>query len=180
MKEVVLTSLALGLTLTLLGSAVIAQETWPQFRGLNAGVVADDPSLPDSWSETDNVVWKVDVPGFSWSSPVVWGDHIFITSAISAGEEPPPIKGLYDPGMENGSEGSSNEHRWMLYDIDFNTGRVRWQRELHSAPPPMKRHLKNTFASETPVTDGRRVYVYFGSIGLLGAFNMSRRDGVGQ
>ena len=173
MKQVALTTLGLGLVVTVLGAVVSGQEEWPQFRGLHAGVVADDPALPDSWSETDNVVWKIDLPGFSWSSPVVWGDHIFITSAISAGEEPPPIKGLYDPGMENGSEGSSNEHRWMLYDIDFNTGRVRWQRELHSAPPPMKRHLKNSFASETPVTDGRRVYVYFGSIGLLGAFNMS-------
>ena len=171
MKQVAIVTV--GLTVTVWSGVVTGQNEWPQFRGLRAGVVSDDPTLPVRWSETENVVWKIDVPGFSWSSPVVWGDHIFITSAISAGEEPPPIKGLYDPGMENGSEGSSNEHRWMLYDIDFTTGRVRWQRELYSAPPPMKRHLKNSFASETPVTDGRRVYVYFGSIGLLGAFNMS-------
>lgn len=155
------------------GGSVAGQDGWPQFRGNAAGVVADDPALPETWSETENVVWAADIPGLSWSSPVVVGDHVFLTSAISAGTEPDPIKGLYDPGMENGSEGSSNEHRWMLYDIDFHTGQIRWQRELHSAPPPMKRHLKNSFASETPVTDGRRVYVYFGSIGLLGAFNFS-------
>jgi len=155
------------------GGSAAGQDEWSQFRGAHAGVVADDPRLPETWSETENVVWKIDVPGFSWSSPVVTGDHIFITSAISAGVEPEPIKGLYDPGEENGSKASTNEHRWMLYSIDFNTGLIRWQRELHSAPPPMKRHLKNSFASETPVTDGRRVYVYFGNIGFVGAFNMS-------
>ena len=158
----------------MVGSGLVAgQENWPQFRGVAAGVVPDDPNLPETWSETDNVVWATDIPGLSWSSPVITGDHVFVTAAISAGDEPVPIKGLYDPGMENGSEGSDNEHRWMLYDLSFQTGQIRWQRELHSAPPPMKRHLKNSFASETPVTDGRRVYVYFGSIGLLGAFNLS-------
>jgi len=158
----------------LVGSGLVAgQENWPQFRGVAAGVVPDDPNLPETWSDTDNVVWATDIPGLSWSSPVITGDHVFVTAAISAGDEPVPIKGLYDPGMENGSEGSDNEHRWMLYDLSFQTGQIRWQRELHSAPPPMKRHLKNSFASETPVTDGRRVYVYFGSIGLLGAFNLS-------
>lgn len=169
---IVRVALTLMLSLGATGLAT-GQEEWAQFRGPLAGVVADDPALPDRWSETENVIWKIDVPGLSWSSPVVSGDHIFLTSAVSVGDEPPPIKGLYDPGEENGSKGSDNEHRWMLYDIDFHTGRVRWQRELHSAPPPMKRHLKNSFASETPVTDGRRVYVYFGSIGLVGAFNMS-------
>lgn len=158
----------------MVGSGLVAgQENWPQFRGVAAGVVPDDPNLPETWSETDNVIWATDIPGLSWSSPVITGDHVFVTAAISAGDEPIPIKGLYDPGMENGSEGSDNEHRWMLYDLSFQTGQIRWQRELHSAPPPMKRHLKNSFASETPVTDGRRVYVYFGSIGLLGAFNLS-------
>ncbi len=171
MKRTVI--VVIGTMLALGGVAAAGQEDWPQFRGTGAGVVPDDPNLPETWSETENVVWAAEIPGLGWSSPVVVGDHIFLTSALSAGEEPSPIRGLYDPGMENGSTGSSNEHRWMLYDVDFHTGLVRWQRELHSAPPPMKRHLKNSFASETPVTDGRRVYVYFGSIGLLGAFNMS-------
>ena len=91
------------------GGSVAGQDGWPQFRGNAAGVVADDPALPETWSETENVVWAADIPGLSWSSPVVVGDHVFLTSAISAGTEPDPIKGLYDPGMENGSEGSSNE-----------------------------------------------------------------------
>jgi hypothetical protein len=161
-----------GLVLALSVSKT-ADAQWTQFRGGNAGDVGDDPALPDTWSETENVVWMVDVPGLSWSSPVVWEDHIFITSAISAGDEPDPIPGLYDPGDDNGSRRSVQRHRWMAYDIDFGTGAVRWERELHSAPPGIARHIKNSFASETPVTDGRRVYVYFGSAGVVGALNMS-------
>ena len=159
-------------TVLMLGSAS-ASAQWTQFRGPRAGEVADDTALPDTWSETENVVWKIDIPGLSWSSPVVTGDHIFVTTAISAGEEPAPIPGLYDPGDDNGSVRASAEHRWVMYDIDFNTGLIRWQRELYDGLPQIGRHLKNSFASETPVTDGRRVYVYFGTVGLLTALNMS-------
>ena len=163
----------IGVGTLLIFTSAAASAQWAQFRGPRAGDIADDPALPDTWSETENVVWKIDIPGLSWSSPVVEGDHIFVTTAISAGDEPEPVKGLYDPGDDNGSRVSSNEHRWVVYDIDFETGQVRWQRELHSGVPGIARHLKNTFASETPVTDGRRVYVYFGSIGLVAAYNMS-------
>ena len=159
--------------LALGGTPTVAQAQWAQFRGPNAGDVGDDPSLPDTWSENENVVWSIDVPGLAWSSPVVWEDHIFITSAISSGDEPAPIPGLYDPGDDNGSRRSIQEHRWVTYDIDFDSGVVRWERELHSAAPRIARHIKNSFASETPVTDGRRVYVYFGTAGMVGALNMS-------
>ena len=150
-----------------------AEAEWPQFRGLRAGAVADDPALPDTWSETENVAWTVDIPGLGWSSPVVWGDHVFLTSAISAGEERAPVPGLYDPGEEYGKTRSTAEHSWMVYDIDVETGGIRWARELQQVVPPELKHLKNSFASETPVTDGRRVYVYFGSVGLVAALNMS-------
>ena len=71
-------------------------RNWPQFRGSRAGVAADDARLPDTWSTTENVAWKIDVPGRSWSSPVVWEDHVFLTSAISSGDEKAPVTGLYD------------------------------------------------------------------------------------
>ena len=112
-------------------------------------------------------------PGCRGARPWSGATIIFVTSAISAGQEIEPIPGLYDPGEENGSFGANAEHRWMLYNIDFETGAIRWQRELHSALPSIKRHLKNSYASETPVTDGRRVYVYLGTVGLLTAVNMS-------
>ena len=112
---------AAGFTLALAGLS--ASDQWPQFRGPQAGVVADDPALPDAWSETENIVWKTGIAGLSWSSPVVWDDHIFLTSAISSGQERPPVPGLYD---DMGGIKSSAEHRWMVYDVDFNTGRIRW------------------------------------------------------
>ncbi len=156
-------------------SVVAATDNWPQFRGPDAGVAADDPALPDTWSETENVVWKAAVAGMGWSSPVVWGDHVFVTSAVSAGKEAAPVKGLYDPGDEHGKTKAAAEHRWVVHDIDFKSGKTRWTRELQIGTPSILRHLKNSFASETPVTDGERVYVYFGSIGLLAALDMNGR-----
>ena len=163
--------------ITLPGVASAAQGSddgqWPRFRGPNAGVIADDPALPDTWSETENVAWKTAIRGLGWSSPIVWDDQIFITTAISSGDEPQPIQGLYDPGDDNGSKKSTAVHRWMVYAIDFETGAIRWERELASTRPSIARHLKNSFASETPVTDGDRLYVYFGSIGLVAALDMT-------
>ena len=152
-------------------------QQWPRFRGLDAGSIAADPVLPDTWSETENIAWKIDVPGLSWSSPIVWDDHIFVTTAVSAADdEVQPIPGLYDPGEHNGSVPASGEHRWMVFDIDFETGAVRWATELHRGVPAITRHLKNSFASETPVTDGERLYVYFGSIGLIAALDFAGNE----
>jgi outer membrane protein assembly factor BamB len=143
---------------------VSASEPWPQFRGSHAGVAADDPGLPDNWSQTDNVVWKVDVSGIGWSSPVVWGDHIFLTSVISEGRVEAPKPGLFAAGER---PAPTDSHRWMVYDFDFDTGRIRWAREVRRSPPNSSKHLKNSYASETPVTDGERVYAYFGGTGLF-------------
>src|SRR5215468_9502501 len=79
-----------------------ATDQWSNFRGPQAGVASDDPNLPDRWSDTENVMWKVDIPGLGWSSPVVWDDHIIVTSAVSSGQEAAPEKGLYDPGDQHG------------------------------------------------------------------------------
>jgi outer membrane protein assembly factor BamB len=132
--------------------------------------VADDPTLPDSWTDKQNVVWTQEIPGWGWSSPVVWDDHVFVTSTISDGAEDKPEPGLYFGHVQ--SSGSAHPHRWMLYDVDFQTGKIRWQAEVRrmaSGPPKM---LKNTYASETPVTDGERVYAYFASGGTLAAYDM--------
>ena len=159
--------------LMLISSGVSANDEWPMFRGIDAGVATDHPDLPEHWSETENVVWKVDIPGLGWSSPIIWGDHVFVTTAISDGEEPQPVKGLYDPGNAHGKTDAVAGHRWMVYDLDLQTGEIRWERELRAASPTIKRHLKASFASETPVTDGERLYVYFGSIGLVAALDMT-------
>ena len=167
----------LGLSLWLVCGPDATAQQWPQFRGLHAGTVSDDPTLPDTWSETENVAWKIDIPGLSWSSPVVWDDHIFVTTAVSAADdEVQPIAGLYDPGEHNGSVPASGEHRWLVYDIDFETGAVRWVKELHREVPSESRHLKNSYASETPVTDGERLFVYFGAIGLVAALDLDGEE----
>jgi outer membrane protein assembly factor BamB len=150
-------------------SGVSANDQWPQFRGSQAGVAADDPALPDSWSQTENIVWKIDVPGVGWSSPIVWEDHIFVTSVISEGQVEAPKLGLFAAGER---PTSTDIHRWMVYDFDFKTGRIRWAREVRRVVPFGPKHLKNTHASETPVTDGERVYAYFGSAGLF-AFDLN-------
>ena len=142
----------------------LAQD-WPQFRGVQGGVAADHPSLPDTWSETQNVVWKIDLPGRGWSSPIVWGDHVFVTTAINLRQ---PQQGLLPPeayrGASTGGTMSrrdlvrdTDEFRWTLYDVDAANGRVRWERAIHTAIPTRPVHMKNSYASETPITDGQHV-----------------------
>ena len=108
--------------------------------------------------------WKTAIPGHGWSSPIAWGDRVFVTSVIPSGQVEAPKGGLYFGGERPAPQ---VEHRWMVYAIDFNTGKIAWQHEAHRGIPPAARHLKNTYASETPVTDGQRVYVSFGNVGLF-------------
>lgn len=145
--------------------SVPAVDYWPQFRGPQSDGVAEDPNLPETWSLTQNVAWKTEVPGTGWSSPVVSGDRIFVTSVISSNEQEEPKKGLYFGG--NRETPPPGEHRWMVHAMDWNSGRIVWSREVHRGAPKTSRHLKNSYASETPVTDGERVYAYFGNVGLF-------------
>src|SRR6187200_2317541 len=141
-------SLRLLTLLLVLASTSLVAEDWPQFRGALAGVGQDHPDLPDTWSTTDNVVWKIDVPGLAWSSPVVWGDHVLLTSVASSVPQDPPKPGFYLGDWP----ASKAPHRWLVVDVDFATGKTRWQREVSTAPPALAKHLKNSYASETPVT----------------------------
>lgn len=147
----------------LLASCGFAADGWTQFRGPAAGV-AEDALLPEIWSATTSVAWKLDIPGRGWSSPVVAGDRIFLTSVIATQPEESPKKGLYFGG--NRESPPPDDHRWVVYCIDWKTGKLLWEREVHRGPAP-PRHLKNSYASETPVTDGQRVYAYFGSVGVF-------------
>jgi outer membrane protein assembly factor BamB len=152
----------------LLGGAA-ASDNWPGFRGPGSLGVAEDPNLPDKWSKTENVAWATEIPGTGWSSPTVWGDHIFVTSVIGSADAEKPKKGLYFGGER---KAPTDIHRWMVYCVDFKTGKIRWEREVKKGPPESSHHLKNTYASETPVTDGERVYAYFGNAGLF-CFDMN-------
>jgi len=153
-----------ALIVLVLTTSVVADDRWPQFRGPGSLGVAEDPSLPDKWSTTENVAWKTEIPGMGWSSPAVWGDHIFLTSVVSSVAGEAPKKGLYFGGER---KPATDVHQWMVYCVDFKTGKIRWQQEVKKGPPDNPRHLKNSYASETPVTDGERVYAYFGNVGLF-------------
>lgn len=141
-----------------------ADENWPQFRGPGARGVAEGENLPDQWSATENVAWKTDIPGRGWSSPVVWGKRVFLTTVVSAGEMEAPKKGLYFGG-ERG-EALDAVFQWKVLCLDLETGQTVWEKQVHEGKPAMPIHIKNSYASETPATDGERVYVCFGNLGL--------------
>jgi len=158
--------------LTVAASAQLT-ENWPQFRGEGSRGVAQGVKLPASWSATQNVAWVTPIPGKAWSSPVVWGDKVFVTSAVSAKQAAPPRKGLYVWGFW-GARGEG-EHCWTVYCLDFATGKVLWERVAYRGPAPGAIHGKNSYASETPVTDGERVIACFGNIGMF-CYDMNGRE----
>ena len=138
---------------------------WPSFRGPEATGVADRQNLPDRWNPAtgENILWRTPIPGLAHSSPIVWGETIFVTSAISSRKDATFKPGLYGDG--DASEDRS-EHRWMLYAIDKRSGKIRWERTAAQGAPKNKRHIKSTYASSSPATDGRIVVAWFGSQGV--------------
>jgi outer membrane protein assembly factor BamB len=176
-------ALVLGLTVVcgVTGLRGAAPSNWPQFRGQTGGVMADDPKLPERWSRTENIAWKVDVPGQGWGSPIVWGDYVFVTSASRLDKDEPATAspGVFAANLERKEMMAGvtpdldykTERQWVLYAFDFKTGALRWRTELHRGLPLERKYLSNTYASETAVTDGRRVYVFHSATGRMVAVN---------
>lgn len=153
-------------------AADLGNDQWPQFRGPGCrGVAADDPRLPDRWSFSDgepgreNIRWVRPIPGRGWSSPIVWGNRVWLTTAVAADELDEPKRGLYFGG--NRPEAPNTTLHWFVICLDATTGEIVWEREVASGKAPEAIHLKNSFASETPVTDGKRVWACFGNVGLF-------------
>ena len=167
--------LLLVCTLALVLQSEAAEQTnLAQFRGptMNSAV-ADHPDLPEQWSQTDNVEWVTDIPELGWSSPIVWGTKVFVTTVTSEGEFEKPKPGLYAP--RGRSEPPQARHDWRVYCLDLETGDILWMRSVKSDVPDFPRHQKNTYASETPTTDGERVYVRFGDLGIY-AFDLDGNE----
>jgi len=146
-------------------SATFAQNAWSQFRGPGARGIAEGNPIPDRWSTSENIAWKRDLPGRGWSSPIVWNDRIFLTTVINTGTTEEAKKGLYFGG--NRPKPPETNHQWKVICLDLNTGEIRWERQVHEGKPQSAIHVKSSFASETPVTDGVRVYCCFGSLGIF-------------
>lgn len=143
-----------------------ARFPWPSFRGPSASGIADGQHPPTEWNaETGhNILWRTGIPGLGHSSPVVWGDRIFVTTAVS--EDPDPVFRYGTDGrIDRRSDRSRNA--WFAYALDRDTGEVLWKREAFRGDPVIQRHPKNSYASATPATDGETVVVLVATGGLF-------------
>lgn len=153
------------LLLSLCTSVVWAGEgDWPAFRGADARGVSENKNLPIEWGVEKNVKWKVPLSGRGWSCPVTWGDRVYLTTVVSHGKEEAAKKGLYFGGDR--SEPPKEDHDWIVLALDLNTGEVVWEKTVDRGPPRHSLHIKNSYATETPITDGERVYAMFGNRGF--------------
>ena len=147
------------------GGVAVSAQNWPSFRGPSASGVADGTATAVKWNAAtgENILWKTPVAGVAVSSPIVWGDRVFVSTAVSSDPTSGIRTGLYGD-VEPAKDVS--KHTWKLVALDKRTGKVLWERVAHEGVPKTKRHPKSSQATATPVTDGRHVVVSFGSEGL--------------
>ena len=168
--------------------AFCADPEWPGFRGPASNPSTVNSNLPERWSKTSNLEWTATVPGLGWSSPIVAGKSVFLTTVTTDGKAKQPQVGTTYSNdyvaelQKQGLKGKELEDKvnardfelphevtihYFLYSIDLESGKINWKREFHAGHPPGGRHRKNSFCSETPVTDGKRVYIYINNLGLF-------------
>ena len=143
-------------------------NNWHQWRGPLADGIAPHGDPPVKWSEQENVKWKVEIPGEGHATPIVWGDQLFVLTAVETGRR---VDELAPPKMEPPggylTKRPLNYYRFLVMCLDRGTGQVRWQQVTCEDVPHEGRHGTNTYASSSPTTDGRRLYVSFGSRGIF-------------
>lgn len=156
-----------------------ASRNWPQWRGPTSDGVAAHANPPVKWSETENVKWKVAIPGRASASPIVWGDRVFVVSAVrtdrtgdakkvEAPADPKQPQRSTRPGGGGGKRGESPTeiHEFVLLCLDRDSGKILWQKKAAEAVPHEGVHSTNTYASGSPITDGKHIYAWFGSFGI--------------
>jgi len=162
-------------------------RVWPQFLGPQSNPVGTHARLADRWSKTENVEWSQEIPGRGWSSPIVTGGKVYVTTVTTEGKSKPPQTGTEYSNeyvAELQKQGLSIEEvikrvterdielpnevmlHYFLYCLDLKSGKLEWKKEFYTGHPPGGRHRKNSFVSETPVTDGKSIYVYVANLGL--------------
>ena len=146
-------------------------KSWPSFRGRHASGVADGQNLPDQWNGDNgsNIKWKTPIPGLAHSSPIVWAERVFVTTAISSAGDHTFKHGLYGDGAASTDR---SVHRWLVYCLAKTSGEIIWEALAAESVPKDKRHIKATYANSTPATNGEIVVAFFGSEGLF-AFDMA-------
>lgn len=150
---------------TTLTAQVIPDRQWPAYRGYMSSGVLDDADLPESFDviKNKNIRWKTDIPGMGISSPVIWGDRLFLTTAVSEDD-----RAGFKPGIFGDVRPVDDRsvHEWKVICIDKNTGKIIWERTAYRGVPEIKRHPKSTHANSSAATDGNYVVAFFGSEGL--------------
>ena len=160
--------LLVALTLAQASSALAPQtpseHSWPSYRGPHGRGCADGFEAPVEWDveSGENIAWSTPVPGLSHSAPVIWGDRVYVTTAVKDGAAELRV-GLYG---DIGSVEDNSEHQFRLLCLDRRSGAVRWSRVAWEGVPAVKRHPKGSHAASTPATDGEHVALFFGTEGL--------------
>ncbi len=164
------------LLIFIIGLGMALGENWPQWRGPGSNGVSAETKLAGEWGAGKNVAWKTPIPGRGRSSPVVWGDRVFLTTDVEAGkaEGHQPPKHVIDgtPFRHPDSMGADVRHKLMVLCLDRKSGKILWQQVAYEGVVYDERHKAGSYAAPTPVTDGRAVYAYFGSEGFY-AFDMN-------
>ncbi len=142
------------------------RNQWPQWRGPLASGVAPNARPPVTWSETENVRWKVDLPGQGHSTPVIWGEHLFLTLAVPVGDAFEPVRAEAAGAHDNAEV--SRRYAFKAAAIRRSDGATAWSRTVRTEIPWQGRHLSGSFASPSPVTDGEVLVAPFGSQGIYG------------
>jgi len=142
-------------------------ENWHQWRGPEANGVSRSANPPLTWSETENIKWKIPVDGRGVSSPIVWGDKIFLLSSVNTGEVDPSLPKPEDqPDRVFGIKHPNTKYSFVVLCLNRHTGKEIWRRMATDLVPHEGHHKDNSYASASPFTDGKRLYCWFGSAGL--------------
>src|SRR5256886_5518330 len=156
--------------LALLFTANLSATNWPQFRGPQASGLDTNAPAPVHWEveKGENIRWQATIPGLGHSSPILWAERVYVTTAVHPGKADLKV-GLYG---DIGSSTDVGPQEWRLLAVDKATGKIVWDKLGHSATPRVKRHPKGSHCSSTPATDGRFIVAIFGSEGLF-CFDMN-------
>ena len=173
MKRIALT-LIVGISLALGSLSFVARTVsagnWPQWRGPEGSGISNEKNLPSEWSPTKNIKWKTPIEGRSHSSPIVWGNRIFLTTAVEGAEVPgaKAVKHQIDGKdfIHPDSVGANKKHTFKVMALDRDSGKLVWQQTAWEGTPYDDRHRKSSYAASTPATDGKMVYAFFGTEGL--------------
>ncbi len=159
-------SAVLLLCILLLSFIPANAQNWPAFRGANAAGNGDGQNPPAAWNveKNENIVWKTPIPGLAHASPIVWGNKLFVITAVSSAPQGKFRHGLYG---DVDSDKDTSKHAWKIYCLDKKSGKILWERTATEGVPKIKRHIKSTHASPSPATDGKYVVAFFGSEGLF-------------